>query len=287
MKHRKHQRTAIARAWDVEPGISLLQCSQAPDMSGANAAALESAQLSRDQLQWVQKTYADEAPARAAAAAQATKVSNAQLASQQLQDSLAQEGAAHYRTTFKPIEEKIAADAQGYDTAERRAQESGQAMADVGTQADIARRTAMQEAEARGVDPSSGSFAATLGRGAVAEAAAKAAAGNAAAKNVETVGAAKMMDAAGLGRGVVSSQGTQAGLAVQAGSASAASARGALDATTSGDAMVQQGYGQAVNGLQGASNSLTNIGKVSADVSASNSQGMGALAGAGMMALAV
>lgn len=283
--HRKAQRTALARAWDDEPGVSVLHCSDAPDMSGANAAALEQANLSREQLAWVKNIYDSETPAREEARARANAVSDQQMASSKLQDQLTQESAAHYRSTFKPIESYIANDAMNYDTPERREAAAGQAQADVGTQADIARSTTMNDLAARGVDPSSGAAAMALARGGIMEAASKAAAGNQARTQVETIGAARRADAANLGRGIASAQGTTASLALTAGNSSVGNSQTALN--TNGVGMVQQGYGTAINGIGQSANTLLNVGKVQGDASASSSAGLGSLAGAGMMAFAV
>jgi hypothetical protein len=268
-------------------GAHRLQCSDAPDMSGANAAALEQAQLSRDQLEWVKGIYEAEAPARDEARQRANAVSDQQMASSQLQDQVTRESLDHYRTTFKPIEQKLAQQALEYDTPERRAQASGQAMADVGTQADIAREGMVRELASRGVDAGSGNVVAALARGGVAEAAAKAAAGNQASNLVETTGHAYLSDAANLGRNIASSQGTTAGIALNAGNSSVGNSQTALNTGTNGVGMVQGSYSTAINGIGQSANTLTNIGKVQADTAASNSQGLGSLAGAGMMAFAV
>jgi hypothetical protein len=94
-------------------------------------------------------------------------------------------------------------------------------MADVGSQFSLSRDSAARDAAARGVDPSSGNFAASMARQAIQEAAAKAAAGNTARSGWRPWAAPSLMDAAGLGRGVVSNQATQA----QIGLASAATVR--------------------------------------------------------------
>lgn len=282
-RNRKHHRSGLTRAWDTEPGIGLLQCSDAPDMSGANAAAVAQAELSKEQLEWVKGIYEQERPAREAAVARANTVSDAQLASQRQADQLAAESAQHYRSTFKPIEQRIAQDAMEYDTPEKREAAAGQAMADVGSQGAIARQTTMADLAARGVDPSSGNAAATLARTSVAEAAAKAAAGNTARTQVETVGAARRMDAAGLGRGVVSSQGTQAGLALTAGTQSVGNAGRALDMQGQGTQLMMQGYSGAQQGMAGAAQTHLGIARTEA-----GSGGEGAsLAGSAMTAAAV
>lgn len=261
-------------------------CSEAPDMSGANAAAVMQADLSAEQLKWFKELEASSKPMREAAAKKASAVSDAQLESMKLQDSLTREGADHYRSTFKPIEAKIAGDALAYDTPERRTAEAGLAMAGVGSQADIARLGLRRDLESRGVDANSGNSAIALTRSAIAEAAAKAAAGNAASRQVETIGAAKMNDAAGLGRGIVSSQGTTAGIALNAGNASVGNAGAALGAATSGAGLMQAGYSGAQQGLAGAANTHLGIAKMEAgDGGAGAAAGIGSAVGGIAMAI--
>lgn len=259
-----------------------LQCDDGPDMTGANQAALEAAQLSREQLAWVQNIYAQEAPARAEARAKATQVADAQLGQMALQDQLTRESADHYRTTFKPIETRIAQEAMNYDTAARREQVAGQRVADVGTQADISREGMMRDLASRGVDTSSGNAVSALARGGIMEAAAKAAAANAGRQEVETVGRALRADAANLGRGIASAQGTTASLATQAGNSAVGNSQTALNTGMSGVGMVQQGQQMGINGITGAANTLTNIGKVQSDSGGNAMQMIGTVAGAGL-----
>jgi hypothetical protein len=238
-------------AHQVRHGLVLL-CSDAPDNGGMNQAAVQQAALSAEQLAWAKEVYAQTAPDRAAAAARAAQVSDAQLASMNTQTALSQDYADYQKNTFRPLEQGIVADAAAYDTPERRAAAAGQAVADVGTQADAARDTMAREAMARGVDPSSGNFAAAQGAFGVRAAAAKAAAGNAASTQVETIGQARKMDAANLGRGLASNQATSAGLALTAGNNSTANAQVPLQVAQSGANIMNQGYAGAQQGLAGA-----------------------------------
>lgn len=236
--------------------------SKAPDNSGANAAAVMQAQLSKEQLEWAKQIYAETAPDRAEATARANEISDQQLSDMRKQSSLTDEHAQFYRDTYKPIEQRLAGEAEGYDTAQRREAASGDAMATVGQQFDVARASMARDASARGVDPSSGNFAASMGTLGATEAAAKASAGNAAAKQVETVGYARRMDAAGLGRGTVSNQATSAGIVLNQGNSSVANARAVGDIQAQGNQIMTQGYSGAQNGLAGASNTYNNIASI-------------------------
>lgn len=226
--------------------------SKAPDTSGQNAAALQQAQLSREQLDWAKQIYAETAPEREQATKLATEISQAQLDAMRKQSTLADDAADFYNDTFKPIEQRLATEAENYDTPQRREAEAADAMGKVGSQFDVARASMAREASARGVNPNSGNFAASMGTMATQEAAAKAATGNAATKQVETMGYARRMDAAGLGRGQVSNQATSAGIALNQGNSSVGNARAVGDITAQGNQIMTQGYAGAQGGLAGA-----------------------------------
>ncbi|MES2415081.1 MAG: tail fiber domain-containing protein [Pseudomonadota bacterium] len=262
-------------------------CSSAPavDNSGQNAAALQQAGLSAEQLAWSKEIYAETADDRAYATEQAKKISEAALESMQVQTNLAKDYDSYNKEVFRPLEKGIVADAVGYDTAERRDQMAGQAIADVDSQAVAARDTMAREAMARGVDPSSGNFAASQGAFGVREAAAKAAAGNTARTQVETIGAARKMDAANLGRGLASSQATSAGLALTAGNSSGAAAQQPLAAAQSGAQILNSGAAGAQQGLAGAAQTYGQIADSQAKANAAQTGIWGALGQVGGAAI--
>jgi Chaperone of endosialidase len=231
----------------------------APDMSGQTAVANRQAALSEEQLRWMQQIYNETAPQRADAIRRANLISDQQLDSARQQDRIAADYDHYNRETFRPLEQGIVKEATEYDTPLRREQAAAEAQGNVGSLADATRGTAMREMAARGVDPSSGSSAIALSRGAIGQAAATAAAGNDARTRVETVGAAKKMDAASLGRGLASSQATSAGLALTAGNSSSNNAQVGGNVTAQGAQMINQGYAGAQGGLAGAAHTFQGI----------------------------
>lgn len=188
----------------------------APDPLIGQAAAAN-AEVGREYLAWYKAKDAAEAPMRQEAANIALDMARKQIATSDKQAGYADDTRAYELSTFRPLEKKIAADALGYDTAERRDSEAAQAQADVGTAADAARGNMVREVTSRGGDVNSGNFTAGLAGMGVREAAVQASAGNTARKNVETIGAAKLADAANLGRGIASTNATQTQLGLQAG----------------------------------------------------------------------
>lgn len=246
----------------------------APDTSGQNAAAVMQANLSKEQLDWAKQIYAETAPDRAAASDRANAVSDAQLAATQQQTTIAGDAYSDYKNNYQPLEKTIIADAQGYDTPERRAAEAAKSSADVQTQVDAQRAATMREQERAGVNPASGKIMALQGSMDLGAAKAKAGAANTAVRQVETIGAAKMADAANLGRNIASSQATNASLALQQGNSSVANSNAALAAGNSGNASMQQGFSGAQAGLAGSAQTYGAISSAQGAASASQSSNM-------------
>lgn len=245
-------------------------CSSSPDTTGINRAAEQNVQLSKDALDWYKTIYADEAPDRAAASATAREQSalQRQLSLQSL--STQQDERDRYKSTFQPIEAKIAADALNYDTPQRREQEAGQAMADVDSQLALQRDGMNRDLSARGVDPGSGNAMLALSRQGVMGATAKAAAGNTARQRIETVGAAKMMDAAGIGRGVIGNQATQAQIGLQSGNSSINAAGYPVNLAQNAGAQVGQGFNTAIQANTSAGSLYGQAANIQTGVNASN-----------------
>lgn len=227
-------------------------CSDAPDMSGANAAALANAELSKEALAFYKEVYAEQAPMREKAADIATRVSDAQLASMQKNDAIADDYWKYQKETFRPLEQQLVQEAQDYDTPERRDAAAGKAVADVGIQMGNARAAATRSQQRMGVNPSSGAALSMTGMLSASEAAAKAGAANTARDKVETVGRAMKFDAANLGRNLASNQSTSAGLALNAGNSAAGNAQMPVQQAQSAASMMGQGFNTAIQGNSSA-----------------------------------
>jgi hypothetical protein len=118
---------------------------------------------------------------------------------------------------------------------------------------------------------------------ALGEAAAKAGAANKARDAVETQGFARKMDAASLGRGLASNQATSAGVALNAGNASAGTAGLTMQQGNQAASMMGQGFNTAIQG----NNSAGNLYATAAQAQGKDSGFMGALGNvAGMAASA-
>lgn len=248
-------------------------CSDAPDMSGANRAAEANAEIAKESLAFYKQVYAEGAPDRARAAETAFKTSEAQLASMKQNDEISKDYWDYQKGTFRPLEKGIVADAEAYDTAERRDAEAGKAVADVGMQAALAQKKQERDMTRMGVNPNSSKFAATANQMSLGEASAKAEAAGKARSMVETTGFARKMDAASLGRGLASSQATSAGVSLNAGNSAVSNAGVPLQQAQSAAATMGQGFSQATS----ANNSSGQLYATAAQAQGQDSGIMGAL----------
>lgn len=233
-----------------------------PDMSGANQAALDNAALSKESLEFYKQVYAEQAPMRDKAAATAQAVADAQLSSMKQNDAISKDYNDYAKTTFRPLEQSIVTDANNYDTTARREDKAGQAVADIGMQAEIARQANTRQMQRMGVNPNSGKMLAVGNQMALSEAVAKAGAANKARTDVETIGAAKKMDAASLGRNLASNQATSAGISINAGNSAVANSGVPLTQSIQSAGMMGNGFTTAVNANNGAGQIFTSAGQV-------------------------
>ena len=247
---------------------------EAPDTSRADATAERLAGLSEEQLAWAKELWAETAPERAAASARAGAVSDAQLEGMRVATNQAQDYSNYERTTFRPLERQIVAEAQGFDSEANQSAAAGRATGDVRAAFDAQRDIAVRDATRMGFNPSDGNVMAAKATLDTGEALGVAAGANRAREQVKTIGRAMRQDAVNLGRNLASGQATQAGLAVTAGNSSANNAQLPIAATGAGAQIMNNGYSGAQNGLGAAGNICTNTARARAT---DNSGAMGAL----------
>jgi hypothetical protein len=257
-------------------------CTEAPDTSGMNRAAEANAKIGQQALDWYKQIYQDSAPDRARASTAALDQSQAQTDLARFSLDRSRQEAGRYDTTFKPIEAKIAADAMAYDTPQRREEAARQAVADTDIALSRARDSSARALERRGVMPGSGASLGLEGTQNLGAAKLAAGAANTARERVETIGAAKMMDAAGLGRGVVSNQATQAQIGLQAGNSGVANATTPVNIAAQGAQLGGQGFNTAIAANNSAGQMYGNIAGLQSGVDAAN--GQQAMAGASTIA---
>lgn len=247
-----------------------------PD-TGIGQAANANAKVAADTLDWYKAKDAETKPYHDKAIQIALDQADTQTATAKKQNDMADETYAYTKGTFRPLEQKIATDALGYDTAARRDAESAQAQADVGSAGDAMRTTLARDVASRGGDVNSGNFVASLANAGVREAATKAGAGNLARKNVEAVGAAKLADAANLGRGIASTNATQTQLGLQAGNSAVGNAQVPGNIAAQQGSMMAQGAGTAIQGNSSAGQLMLGQYNAQSNSNQGNNASLGAL----------
>jgi hypothetical protein len=217
------------------------------------------------------------------------QVLDIQLPAMREQFEQAQSDRQRYEQLFRPFEDRFAAEAEAYDSPERRDRMIGSAIADVNTQFDAQRRNALQRLESYGVDPSQTRNAALDIGVRTAQAAAQAQAGTQAGNRVEDVGRALRSDVINMGRGALSNAAGFYGQAVGAGSAGVGGANqttqtgaGAIQSSLGFSGQALQGYGQSANIMsQGFGNQMSAYNAQQAQT-AGMLQGLGGLVGMGL-----
>lgn len=228
--------------------------SSAPDTSGMNAAAVQAQQISAETLAWYKQKDAEDKPMRDVLQQKALEVADQQLASSKTQDALAKDYDQYNKTTFRPLEQGIVAEAEGYDTPAKRQAAVDSAMADTNMAFGRVNDASARTMAANGINPGSArALAVQQGQG-VDQAVANAGAAYKARKGIETVGHGMKMDAASLGRGLASNQATSAQLALTAGNSAVGNAGVPLTASQGAASQVGKGYSAALNGQQVAGN---------------------------------
>lgn len=221
-------------------------CADAPNTEGINKAAVQTAALSKESLDWFKQTYADQAPQRDAAAALDTKVAESQLAGMNFATDQAKEAAARNKATFQPLEDRVVAGASAYDTPERRMAAANEAQASVEANFGRAQQGVTREIMRRGGGVDSPANASLMADAAIEKAKAVTGATAAATRNVESQGHARMMDAVGIGHGVVGNQATQQQIATSTGAAATGAAGAGIGVLGAGNALMSQGFSTAI-----------------------------------------
>ena len=228
--------------------------SDSPDYSGINAAAKETAKLSKEAFNWFKEEYTRTTPQREKTQDLSNKSAQASLDAQTKQNTIADEYNAYNKETFRPLEKKMVADAQGYDTPARQQQMADRAVADVNAQASMQREAAARDLASYGIAPDSGKSMSILQSGDINTSRAAAAAATGARDRVEATGYARMADAANLGRNLPSAQATAVQTANQSGSTAVGSSGAAMNANQAGVGIMQQGFNTAIQGQQASGN---------------------------------
>lgn len=259
----------------------------APDYTPVAAASKESAeigaQLGREQLAENRRQYDTNL-----AVAKPIIDQQAGLMSQQIK-----QGDDYYnymKTTFRPMESQMVADAKAAGGKGEQDAAAGRALADV-TQSFSSQKEIMARDLARsGVDPSSGRALAAMRTMGAQEALAKAGGMTSAREQAKTIGYAKRMDAIGIGRGLPGASQGAYGLALNSGNSAVNNQNGTsaqfMNGMNAGNGLIMQGQGMKLQGLGNVAGLQTNAYNAGVQANAQSAAGLGSLVGTGIGAFA-
>ncbi|MGE4243996.1 tail fiber domain-containing protein [Ramlibacter sp.] len=258
-------------------------CSDAPDTSGVNAAALRSAELGEKALSWWQDAEMAQRPLREAAAARAGQVSDAQLRAMDTSTAIALEQSERAKR-FHPVEDAILKDAMGAGGEAEQEAAAGRAVNDVSLAFGNQRGTVDRNLRRSGLGVSDTDRAMVEGEMGAAEALATAGAATRARQGVITLADAKKKDAAAMGRGMMGTQATQAGIALNQGNSSVANAQLPVSLAAQGAQVGAQGFQTALTAQGQAGNLYGQAAKLGQEDDSGLWGAVGGLAGKALFA---
>lgn len=244
----------------------------------ASAAAAEQNALTQEQFEWNKQIYErDTAPMQRRQQELQEKVANDALARAAKQDQLADEQKAYYDSTFKPVEQKVASDAMGYDSDENVGRRSGMAAANVNQQFSNARGQSARLAGRYGLG--STSFSGPAGAAERAQALGTAGAATGAAFDTMDKGIQLRAGAANFGRNMPNTALSAFSGANSSGANAGNAANSALNGTISATSGMNNAYNTRMNGIGSATGLFTNAMNSSANMWNNNAAGWGNFAG--------
>jgi hypothetical protein len=250
-----------------------------PLANASNAASEKMSALGQQQLDFAKQQYADNAPLMKDIANQQKLAMEQQLA----------QGKDYYdynKTTYRPLEQGLVADAQAFDTDAYRNQLATRAAADSGTAFNRTRQANERAMASMGVNPNSGRFQGIAGQSGLMQAASRAGAMTGARERAQQTGYARKLDAAGLGRGLSGASTAAYNSAIGAGGAAAGTYGMAgnqyMAGMGQGSGTIGSGYNMQIGGLSNVLNNQTKMAISNQENSILG--GIGAIAGAGLSA---
>lgn len=229
-----------------------------PDPAIGQAAAAN-AEVAKEALAFQKQMYEEAKPRQARLDDIVNQVVQQQLQIQEKQAGQADDYINYMKSTFRPVEQRLAQEAMDFDTEARRAELAGQAGADVRQAFGAERERLAREQQAYGIDPTSGRAAGVARKLGIAEAAATSGAMNAARTAARNEGRAFKFDVSGLGRNLPGAGATASTVALQAGNAASGNAALPSQNARADAGMMQEGFRTGIAGYGTAGNIYGNL----------------------------
>ena len=249
-----------------------------PDPAIGQAAAANSA-ISAQQLAFSEKVYEEGKPRQARLDALTDEVVQKFLQTQDKQGAQADDYYNYMKSTFRPLEQQLSADAQSFDTEAKRNELAGAAAADVEQMAAVQDAAARRDAARFGVNPGDAAFAENLGGSALNKTILKVGAANNARTQARAEGRAFKFDAAGLGRNLPSAGATSAQIGLQAGNQAVNAGTVAPNNARADAALMNQGSAAAIQGNNATANIYSGLYGMQSQQAAAGIGGIANLAG--------
>lgn len=229
-----------------------------PDYTPLAEASKEAAQimagLGRDQLDFAKQQYGDMSPILQG-------IAKSQIDAQNEQMTQARDYYDYQKSTYRPLEQSIVADAQNFNTDAYREQLASRAAADAGLAFGKTQSANQRAMASMGVNPNSGRFAGVNAASNLGLAAQRAAAMTGTRTQADQMGYARKLDAAGLGRNLSGASIAAYGGATNSGNAAGANAQSAgqnyMGNMAIGSSTIGNGLNMNIQGLSSVLNAQT------------------------------
>lgn len=246
--------------------------------AAAEGAAAEQNALSREQFEFNKEIYErDTAPMQRRQQEMQERIANDALARAAKQDTLADEQKAYYDKTFKPIEQKVASEAMGYDSDANVNKRSGMAAANINQQFSNARGQSARLAGRYGLG--STSFSGPAGASERAQALGAAGASTGAAFDTMDKGVQLRAGAANFGRNMPNTALSAFNGANSSSGVAGGAVNSALNGTMAATAGINSAYGSRIGDIGTSTGLFTNALNNSARIAGADAAGWGGFAG--------
>jgi hypothetical protein len=258
-------------------------CSDAPDMSGVNNAAEQTAAVGAEQLKLAREQMAKAETRQASFDPKFQAILDASLASQKTSDARSEEQWQQYLKIGMPAENRLAETAANYDTAGRRDEAAAAARAGVEREGAAAREDQNRALGRAGISLSSGRALTLDNASRLAQSKSSVGAAQAARDKVEATGMSLTDNVAKFGRGLTSTGLQAAQLALSGGGAAGNTLGGQQSTYNASLAPAAQAYGGATSAFGQSGQMFGQIASMQQQANQSNSAGLDQLAGTAMM----
>lgn len=222
-------------------------------------AAEANAEIGREALQFSREQYSDAKARQAKFDPIVEQVIQQQLRLGDKNEAAADDYLNYMKSTFRPIEEGLAKEANEFDTEAKRAELAGKAGADVEQAAAASDAAARRDAARYGINPSDGAFAENLAGSSLNKTIMKIGAMGKARTDARAEGRALKFDVAALGRNLPGAGATASTVAMNAGNTAVNNAAMPGNVARADASAMLSGMGTAVGANTQAGNLYSNI----------------------------